>query len=50
MFVGIGTASLSAAALTTFFVGLEAQHDTTAILEHLEAIERALAVRLEQPK
>jgi len=50
MFVGIGTASLIAAGLTTFFVGLEAQHDTKAILERLEAIERALTLRPEQPK
>jgi voltage-gated potassium channel len=49
MFVGIGTASLLAAGLTTFFVGQEAQHDTKAILQRLEAIERALAVRRDEP-
>ena len=49
MFVGIGTASLLAAGLTTVFVGREAQHDTKAILEKLELIERALALRREEP-
>jgi voltage-gated potassium channel len=49
MFVGIGTASLLAAGLTTVFVGQESQHDTKAILERLEAIERAVAVRREDP-
>ncbi len=47
MFVGIGTASLLAAGLTTFFVGRESQHDTKAILERLEAIERVLVIRRE---
>jgi voltage-gated potassium channel len=49
MFVGIGTASLLAAGLTTVFVGIESQHDTKAILQRLEAIEQALAARLEDP-
>jgi voltage-gated potassium channel len=49
MFVGIGTASLLAAGLTTVFVGREAQHDTKAILEKLDLIERALALRREEP-
>ncbi len=49
MFVGIGTASLLAAGLTTVFVGREAQHDTKVILEKLELIERALALRRDDP-
>jgi voltage-gated potassium channel len=42
MIVGIGTASLLAAGLTTVFVGRESQQDAKAILERLEAIERTL--------
>jgi len=49
MFVGIGTASLIAAGLTTFFVGVEAQHDTKAVLQRLEAIERALILLQKEP-
>jgi len=49
MLVGISTASLLVAGLTTLFVGQESQHDTKAILERLEAIERALASRREDP-
>ncbi len=49
MFVGIGTASLLAAGLTTLFVGIESQHDTKAILDRLEAIERTLALRRDDP-
>ena len=49
MFVGIGTASLLAAGLTTVFVGREAQHDTKAILQKLDLIERTLALRREEP-
>jgi voltage-gated potassium channel len=49
MFVGIGTASLLAAGLTTVFVGRESQEDTKAILERLEAIEHALTLRREEP-
>jgi voltage-gated potassium channel len=49
MFVGIGTASLLAAGLTTVFVGREAQHDMKAILERLDAIEEALLLRTKEP-
>jgi len=49
MFVGLGTTSLLAAGLTTFFVGQESQQDTKAILERLEAIERALTERDRNP-
>ncbi|MGP6156561.1 MAG: potassium channel family protein, partial [Vulcanimicrobiaceae bacterium] len=49
MFTGIGTASLLAAGLTTFFIGQESQHDTKAILQRLDAIERALNVRQQDP-
>jgi voltage-gated potassium channel len=45
MFVGIGTASLLAAGLTTVFVGRESQQDMKLILERLEAIEHALLLR-----
>jgi voltage-gated potassium channel len=49
MFVGIGVGSLLAAGLTTVFVGREAQSDAKAIVERLEAIERALSIRREPP-
>ena len=49
MFIGVATVSLLAAGLTTVFVGREAEHDMKVIVDRLEAIEKAILIRRNEP-